>query len=244
MSDEPKKSDAFRPQDPYIPGVTDNPKREKEAEKLRKLAEKAQRSASSTPSGLASPALWAAIVGVVLLVTLAYFGVKWWENERALKQAENPPVAAGTTDLQNTNAAAADLPYGPGPVATTSELSKEWSSKRFIFRPPRTADNIPAVVVKLPNNVYWGVSLREPFGTCQMEYVSDTAKLTDVYHFQADHPMIADPCTKAVFDLLKYGNAPSGIVRGEVVSGAAVRPPVAIQMAVKGKDIVAVKVEE
>jgi hypothetical protein len=100
------------------------------------------------------------------------------------------------------------------------------------------------VVVKLPNNVYWGVSLREPFGTCQMEYVSDTAKLTDVYHFQADHPMIADPCTKAVFDLLKYGNAPSGIVRGEVVSGAAVRPPVAIQMAVKGKDIVAVKVEE
>jgi hypothetical protein len=136
------------------------------------------------------------------------------------------------------------LPYGPGPVATTSELSKEWSSKRFIFRPPQTADNIPAVVVKLPNNVYWGVSLREPFGTCQMEYVSDTAKLTDVYHFQADHPMIADPCTKAVFDLLKYGNAPSGIVRGEVVSGAAVRPPVAIQMTVKGKDIVAVKVEE
>ena len=95
MSDEPKKSDAFRPQDPYIPGVTDNPKRAKEAEKLRKIAEKAQRSATSTPSALASPTLWAAIVGVFLLVTLAYFGVKWWENQRALKQAENPPVAAG-----------------------------------------------------------------------------------------------------------------------------------------------------
>jgi hypothetical protein len=243
MADEPKKPDAFRAQDPHIPGVTDNPKREKEAEKLRKLAEKAQRGSSSSSPAL-SPALLGIIVGIVAVVGLAYFGVKWWETQRALKQAENPPVAAGTTDLPPTNVTVADLPFGPGPVATTAELSKEWSSKRFIFRAPQTADNIPAVVIKLPNNVYWGLSLREPFGTCEMEYVTDTEKISAVYRFQADHPMIGDPCTKAVFDLLKYGNAPGGVVRGETVSGAASRPPVAIQMVVKGKDVVAVKIEE
>jgi hypothetical protein len=241
MTDEPKKPDAFRAQDPYIPGVTDNPKRDKDAEKLRKLAEKAQRSSAS--SSAVSPAVIGVIVGLIAVVGLAYFGVQWWENQRALKQAENPPVVAGTTDLPTTTVSK-DLPYGPGPVATTAELSKEWSSKRFIYRAPQSADNIPAVVIKLPNNVYWGVSLREPFGTCEMEYVTDTAKLTAVYNFSADHPMIGDPCTKAVFDLLKYGPAPGGVVRGETVSGAAVRPPIAIQMAVKGKDIVAVKIEQ
>jgi hypothetical protein len=243
MSDEPKNSDAFRPQDPFIPGVTDNPKRAKEAEKLAKRAARA--AASSTPSIFASPALWAAILGVIAVIGGAYFGVKWWENQRALHQAENPPVAAGTTDLPPVVApAAADLPFGPGPVATTAELSKPWSFKRFVFRAPQTADNIPAVVVKLPNNIYWGVSLREPFGTCQMEFVTDTAKLSSVYHFDTDHPMIADPCSKAVFDLTKFGPAPGGLVRGQTVSGAAVRPPVAIEMTVKGKDVVAVKIEE
>ena len=87
MSDEPKKSDAFRPQDPFIPGVTDNPKRAKEAEKLAKRAARATR--SSTPPVFASPALWAAILGVIAVIGGAYFGVKWWENQRALHQAKS-----------------------------------------------------------------------------------------------------------------------------------------------------------
>ena len=107
-----------------------------------------------------------------------------------------------------------------------------------------TADNIPAVVVKLPNGIYWGLSLREPFGNCQMEYVTDLDRLDSFYHYHADHPMIADPCSHAVFDLLRYGPGPNGMVRGEIVGGAGVRPPVAIEMTVKGKDVVAVKVEE
>jgi hypothetical protein len=244
MSDEPKKSDAFRPQDPFIPGVTDNPKRAKDAEKLAKRAERAQRAASAGPSALASPALWAGILGAIALVAAVWYGVHWWNTQRALHEAENPPVAAGTTDLPAPAASQAhDLPFGPGVVASTEDLAKTWSYKRFVFRAPQTADDLPAVVIKLPNGIFWGVSLREPFGTCQLEYVDDVAKLDSVYHFQTDHPMIADPCSHAVFDLLRFGPGPNGLVRGETVSGAAVRPPIAIQMTVKGKDVIAVKVE-
>jgi hypothetical protein len=243
MPDEPKNNDAFRPQDPHIPGVSDNPKRAKELAKA--AAKAAKRAQPSTPSVLASPKLWAAILGIIAVVGAAWYGVHWWNNQRSLHEAENPPVEAGLTDLKAPVAtASSDLPFGPGPVASTADLQETWSWKRFIFRAPQTADNIPAIVIKLPNNILWGVELREPFGNCQLEYVDDLARLDSQYHFQADHPMIADPCSHAVFDLLRFGPGPSGLVRGETVSGAAVRPPIAIQMTVKGKDVVAVKVEE
>ena len=77
-----------------------------------------------------------------------------------------------------------------------------------------------------------------------MEYVTDLDRLDSFYHYRADHPMIADPCSHAVFDLTRYGPGPNGMVRGEIVGGAGVRPPIAIEMSVKGKDIIAVKVEE
>ena len=136
------------------------------------------------------------------------------------------------------------MPFGPGPIAATAELTKTWSFKRFVFRAPQTADNIPAVVVKLPNNIYWGLSLREPFGTCQMEYVTDTAKLASVYHFDSDHPMIADPCSHAVFDLTKFGPAPRRIGPRPDREWRRGTSPVAIEMTVKGKDVIAVRVEE
>jgi hypothetical protein len=55
--------------------------------------------------------------------------------------------------------------------------------------------------------------------------------------------MIGDPCNRAVFDLLKYGTGPAGVVRGEIVQGPALRPPVAIQIRTEGSEIVAVRME-
>ncbi len=57
--------------------------------------------------------------------------------------------------------------------------------------------------------------------------------------------MVVDPCTHAVYDLMRYGGgAPDGgLVRGDIVQGAGVRPPLAIEVRTDGKDIIAVRSE-
>src|SRR6202021_4244606 len=97
--------------------------------------------------------------------------------------------------------------------------------------------------VHLPGNIYWGISMREPFGSCEMKYITDLSEIANEYHYTAAHPMIVDPCNHAVYDLEKYGPGPNGVVRGAIVYGAGVRPPLAIEMKVKGSQIEAVQIE-
>ena len=99
------------------------------------------------------------------------------------------------------------------------------------------------MVVRLPGGVYWGFSLVEPYGSCEMEFVTDMEKLRTDYGFRASHPMVGDPCNRAVFDLTRYGSGPAGLVRGEIAHGAAVRPPMAIEIQVRGKQVLAQKIE-
>ncbi len=243
MSDEQKPADPFKPQAPQIPGVTNRPQGESAA---KSSAPRLPLSAKLPPI-LLSPTFWMASIGAIVVILAAAFGVRWWNTARTTHEAQasvQEAPAAPVVDLAPQAPVNENLPFGPGPVATTAALSKTWSAQRFTFRVPLTAENIPAVVVKLPSGIYWGVSLREPFGNCQMEYVTDLDRLDSFYHFHADHPMIADPCSHAVFDLTRYGPGPNGMVRGEIVGGAGVRPPIAIEMTVKGKDVVAVRVEE
>jgi hypothetical protein len=76
-----------------------------------------------------------------------------------------------------------------------------------------------------------------------LEYVTDLQKLDTEYHYRASHPMVGDPCNRTVFDLTRYGNAPGGLVRGEIAQGAGVRPPVAIEIRKRGKEILAERME-
>ena len=70
-----------------------------------------------------------------------------------------------------------------------------------------------------------GISMREPFGSCEMKYVTDLSQIASEYHYTAAHPMIVDPCNHAVYDLEKYGPGPNGVVRGAIVYGAGWRSP-------------------
>ena len=99
------------------------------------------------------------------------------------------------------------------------------------------------MVVKLPGGIYWGFSMREPYGTCELQYVSDVRVLASNFQVAATHPMLTDPCSHAVFDLTQYGSGPNGVIRGAIVKGGAIRPPIAIEIQVRGKEVVATRIE-
>ena len=135
-------------------------------------------------------------------------------------------------------------PIAPGVVATVDELSQPWAAKDFVFHNQANGEFVPAMVVHLPRGGYWGFSLIEPYGSCRLEYVTDLQKLATVYDFPADHPLIVDPCNKTLFDLLRYGGPMNAEVRGDIIRGASVRPPIAIEIQQRGDSILAVKMEE
>ena len=245
MSDEPKKQDPFKPQEPNIPGVTGNPARSKPSlEQPRPIALQTRNSAGGANKIPAQK--WLAIAAIAIgLVSLGLF---WWKRSSTSGEAQAvPAVAVATAPVIEHPPVAAQsspsVPVGPGPVATTAELAKTWSAKRFTFRASQTTDDLPALVVHLPSGGYWGLSMREPFGNCELEYVTDLQKLARVYDFQAVHPMVGNPCNHAVYDLAHYGTGLNGPVRGAIVSGGGVRPPMEIEIKVRGQQIVATQLE-
>ncbi|MGH9617900.1 MAG: hypothetical protein ACRD28_14265 [Acidobacteriaceae bacterium] len=153
--------------------------------------------------------------------------------------------ASVSAPAANSATPAENLPVGPGIIASTKDLAKPWASKRFLFRSDLSSEDVPALVVHLPNGQYWGLSMIEPFGSCKLEYITDLSVLRTEYDFRANHPMVGDPCTHTVYDLLQYdgGTPDGGLVRGAIVHGAGVRPPLAIEINVDGKQLRAVRME-
>jgi hypothetical protein len=230
-----KRIDPFKPQQPQIPGVA--------AVVVQEPSEESPSLDTTEQKPPRKRGRWiAAILGCVLIIA-ALFG--FWSHAssspKILLTAD--PTAAIPEVAANTPQPTENLPMGPGEIATTEELSKAWSSKRFLFRNQLTQETTPAMVVHLPGGEYWAFSLREPFGSCDMEFVTDLQKLQTYYNFRSDHPMVGDPCDRSVFDLTRYGTAPSGLVRGEIAQGSAIRPPVAIEIRTRGNQVLAVRTE-
>jgi hypothetical protein len=238
------KIDPFKPAQPRIPGVaTEEPK--VEAENLSvPVAVVPQEPPPVT--GAWKRMLWTGVAAIVGLATLS--GLFYMSRTPAPKAAVAATDAAPIESPRPAPPAAKPpekgLLTGPGTVANTAELSKPWSSKRFLFRTPLQTEPIPAMVVRLPGGQYWGFSLIEPYGTCELDYISDLAALRSNYQFHASHPMVVDPCSQTVFDLSQYGTGANGsVVRGEIVQGSGLRPPIAIEIHVVGKDVRAVRME-
>ena len=134
-------------------------------------------------------------------------------------------------------------------VATTSELARPWSSKRFFFRSLTLSKYVPALIIRLPgpaaqSRSYWAFSLEAPFDQCQFEYMDDVAKLSSDYGFQAAHPMVVNPCSHSIFDPLQLKETSGNIfVRGAIVLGHDPRPPYSIEVNVTGNQILALAME-
>jgi len=193
------------------------------------------------------------IAGVLAVLILVIVGARWFMRPKHadLKPLEVPAqieVPAPTPDP------AAALPHATETapqIAETAELSKPWSSKDFLFRNHLTGEYIPAVIVRLPSGAanqisgYWALSLKAPYGNCQLEYVTDLAKLQTEYGFRAaKHPMVGNPCSHTLFDPTKMANIPGNVwVRGAIVQGSDLRPPLGVEIKIQGKDILAVRTE-
>jgi hypothetical protein len=236
-----KKLDPFKPQQPHIPGVPASASQEK-------LASSRPQTGEHIP-GQTEPEirrLWVPLVvaGVLIIVIAAFLHNRMSSRESDQASLAPAAVATPTPAAAPTSKNAENLPVAPGEVATTDELAKAWSARRFLFRNQATGELTPAMVVRLPGGEYWGFSLREAFGTCDLEYVTDLAALQTNYNFSADHPMVVDSCNHSVFDLMRYGTTPSGtLVRGEIEQGGAIRPPIAIEIREEGNEIRAVRME-
>ena len=129
-------------------------------------------------------------------------------------------------------------------AATAEELSKPWASKTFNFVKPLTHENLNAIVIRLPGGGLWAFALQEPYGRCKLEFVTDLPRLAKQYEYRASHPMVANPCNSTIYDPLKLGAIGGGVwVRGEIVQGGGLRPPISINVRLSGNSIIADRIE-
>jgi hypothetical protein len=188
--------------------------------------------------------LYALTTGGASLVILLVVAI-WWARASTRGEHSDPiaDVPVNTAPAVQPVALTQALPVAPGQVATTDQLSRPWSTQRFTYR-NTPSDSFPAMVVRLPGNAYWAFSLRSPYGTCDLEFVTDTERLRSKYHFTAAHPMVVDPCTRTLYDLARYGSGPNGLVRGAIVAGTGMRPPLAIEVQINGSQVIASRAEK
>jgi hypothetical protein len=223
--------DRYKPEMPEIPGVS---------------------ASNASRSILENPAL--RMVGALLVVLLVVFvSARWILRPRhsELPVVEPPPQIEVPAPAPDPNAA---LPHAtqqnPG-VASIEEMAKPWSSKQFFIRNALSGENVKALLIRLPGGSasqasgYWAFSMNAPYGDCQLEYVTDLEKLRGEYDFQsAKHPMVGNPCSRTIYDPTKLTNLPGDVwVRGAIVQGSDLRPPLGVELSVQGKTIQAIRME-
>ena len=228
MPDQPP-SDRFKPDMPQIPGVSSPGTQPASRDSSLKLG-----------------------IGLLAVLLIVFLGARW-----ALHPRHAEPSAADQPQIEVPTPApdaSTLLPHASGAspgIANIEEMAKPWSSKPFLIRNELSGENTPAMLIRLPTGSpsqasgYWAFSVNAPYGDCRLEYVTDLAKLETDYGFlAAKHPMVGNPCSRTLFDPLKMTNLPGNFfVRGGIVQGSDLRPPLGVEIRVRGKDILAIRTE-
>jgi len=223
-----QKFDAFRPEMPHIPGV----KRASRRSRWKLQGTETERRVQ--------------IAGIVAAALLIAVSILWWIKSVPSTAVE--PAAAEDTSADSSKSPlptpVAPVQEGPTLAATVEELSKPWAAKKFTFMKPLTGEIVNAIVIRLPGGGLWAISLQEPYGRCELEFVTDLGRLASEFGYRAGHPMVVNPCNKAVYDPLKVGPLGDNVwARGEIVQGGGLRPPMAIDVRVSGHSIIAERIE-
>jgi hypothetical protein len=226
-SPPPDKLERFRAEMPQIPGVNN------------------ARLGVSTDANDANKRRLLQIGGLaaaVLLIGMVFL----WLIKRASHGASESPVSEPPIEASAPPAVASEATVTDGAIqaATVEELAKPWSAKQFTFVKPFTHEKLDAMVIRLPGGSLWAFALREPYGHCDLEYVTDMGQLAKQYGYRASHPMVASPCSSTIYDPMKVGSIGDNVfVRGEIVRGSGLRPPISIDVLEKGASIIADRIE-
>jgi hypothetical protein len=222
--------DRFRPEMPQIPGVP-----------------RASERVEEQPNPGNKQRLFQ-IVGMLGGVAVIAIAVLWWVNRASRKLAQVSPPEPTITDTSALPplppSLAAATGDSPSVAAKVEELSKPWAAKKFTFVKPLTAETIEAMVIRLPGGGLWAFALKEPFGKCDLELVTDLGLIGSRYGYEASHPMVVNPCSRTVYDPMKVGPLGANTwARGEIVQGGGLRPPLSIDVQVRGHSIIADRME-
>jgi hypothetical protein len=231
MTDQPQ-SERFKAEMPQIPGVPTG--------------------GAARISLTSNPAVRMVVVLLVVLFVLLV-GSRLFFHAKPAEAIVAPPPAQIEVPAPAPDPTAA-LPHATAEapeIATVAEMAKPWTSKNFFFINSATRENVPALLIRLSSGSasqpdgYWALESNVPFGNCQFEYLSDIDRLKSDYEFRAaKHPMVGNPCSRSVFDPLKMSQIPGDFwVRGGLVQGSDVRPPLGIQLKIQDKKILAVRME-
>jgi hypothetical protein len=206
---------------PRIPGVNDKPE----------------------PTGFQPKPLIAVILAVILCA--GAFALWLSHRRHANLTAEPAEAAAPAAPISNT---ASKTNTEPDAIATFDELAKTWSSKKFIFVDPKTHESVPAIVIHLPSSgageSFWAFSLKSPFSQCPFQYVTDLNALSQRFAYSAGHPMVVSDCDGTLYDPLKIATLPNGSwVRGDIVRGGGIRPPMSISVRIRDRELTADRME-
>jgi len=228
MPDQPP-SDRFKADMPQIPGVSSV--------------------GTPAPTRDSSLKLGIGLLGVLLVV---FLGARWALHPKDPEPsiADKPQIDVPTPAPDSSTLLPHATGASPG-IANIEEMAKPWSFKQFFIRNELSGENVPAMLIRLPTGSasqasgYWAFSVNAPYGDCRLEYVTDLAKLETDYGFSgAKHPMVGNPCSRTLFDPLKMTNLPGDFfVRGGIVQGSDLRPPLGIEIRVRGKNILAIRTE-
>jgi hypothetical protein len=231
-SKPPDKLDEFHPEMPQIPGVRN-----------------ARPSAATTASN-ANKRRLVQIGGLAAAVLLIGVTILWWVESARHRAPESSPTETPATESSvpapsPTESSPSTLTTEGSTIAATAEdLVKPWSAKKFTFRKSFTRENVNAMVIRLPGGGLWAFALQEPYGRCELEFVTDLDQMAKQYGYRASHPMVANPCNSTVYDPLKVGPLGGEVwARGEIVQGAGLRPPISINVQVSGNSIIADRIE-
>ncbi len=188
------------------------------------------------------------VLGLIILVA-----VRWFAHNKPVEQVRVEPAPQIDVPLPPPDPIAA-LPRATDAnpaVANLADLARPWSSADFFIRNKFSGESLPATIVRLPGGPatqasgYWAFTRNAPYGSCQLEYITDIEKLRREYAYHAaNHPLVGNPCSHTLYDPLKTANLAGNVwIRGGIVQGSDIRPPFGVEIQIRGKEVLAIRTE-